>query len=116
MQRPSRQLLRLYPPPQGLDKMCRTWLEIWRSLCTSAIWKTFLAQLFKPLKNISKYQHFLIDAGKPGWVFCKTRDKSTVETHCLLKSAGLLPSMSSQSCPARIKEPGLSIARQWYLY
>ncbi|KAH3889905.1 hypothetical protein DPMN_013972 [Dreissena polymorpha] len=79
-------------------------------------WKTFLAQLFIPLKNISKCQHFLIDSGKLGWVFCKTSEKSTVETHFLLKSADLLPSMSSLPNPARIKGPGLSIPRQWYLY
>ncbi|XP_052216280.1 uncharacterized protein LOC127834463 [Dreissena polymorpha] len=79
-------------------------------------WKTFLSQFFIPMKNISKYQHFLIDAGKPGWVCCKTSENSLVESHCLLKSADLLPSMSSQSCPARIKGPGLSSARQWYLY
>jgi len=79
-------------------------------------WKSFLARFFIPLKNISKYQHFIIDAGKPGLVLCKTSENSTVETHCLLKSADLLPSMSSQSCPTRIKGPGISIDRQWYLY
>jgi hypothetical protein len=29
-------------------------------------WKTFIAQFFKPLNNISNFHNFLVDASKPG--------------------------------------------------
>ncbi|XP_033725205.1 uncharacterized protein LOC117315170 [Pecten maximus] len=31
-------------------------------------WKSYLKQYFKPLKNLTKYHHFLVDATKPGTV------------------------------------------------
>ena len=43
-------------------------------------WKTFIAQFFKPLNNISNFHNFLVDAGKPGNLLCNISENYSWNT------------------------------------
>lgn len=77
-------------------------------------WKSYLQDFFKPLKNITKYHHFLFDAANPGQIQCKVKASSESVTFNLLRNKQNLP--RSDNMPTILSGVGLDAARQWYLY
>ncbi|XP_069108896.1 LOW QUALITY PROTEIN: uncharacterized protein [Argopecten irradians] len=77
-------------------------------------WKCYLKQYFKPLKNLTKYHHFLVESTKPGEVLCKEVGDSLPVSVNLLKRKEILPSAEDE--PEEIMSKGLDPSRQWYLY
>ena len=76
-------------------------------------WKTFLLKFFKPLKNLTKYHHFLVHSDKPGKVEAKEKNSG----HSI--SVNLLKNNTHPECgqlPEVIPSRGLDLTRQWYLY
>lgn len=79
-------------------------------------WKEFLEKYFKPLKLISKYQHFIMNAEEPGVVYCKLSSEANPERHDLLRRKDLVREIKTGRQPRIIHGSGLSIERQWYLF
>lgn len=69
---------------------------------------------FKPLKNVTKYHHFLFDAANPGQIQCKVKASSESVTFNLLRNKQNIP--RSDKMPTILSGVGLDAARQWYLY
>lgn len=78
-------------------------------------WKAYLDTYFKPLKNITKFQHFTVSSDKPGIVSCKMSPDSEEVDHNLLRRPSVLKDVKSVF-PNQIHGAGLSAERQWYLF
>ena len=70
---------------------------------------------FKPLKNITKFQHFTVSSDKPGIVSCKMSPDSGEVDHNLLRRPSVIEDLKSVF-PNKIHGAGLSAERQWYLF
>lgn len=76
-------------------------------------WKSYLSQYFKPLRNITSYQHFYVSSTEPGVVFCKEHVDSPPQRFDLQKKGKVLDISVK---PTLLVVPGLDANRQWYLY
>ncbi|XP_050401016.1 uncharacterized protein LOC126817889 [Patella vulgata] len=75
-------------------------------------WHQKFNETYKAVIGIKKY-HFRFCHKNPGVVFCKEyRDSDEVEV-CLLKDVNVVP---TADLPLIIPPPGLTAARQWYLF
>ncbi|KAH3897510.1 hypothetical protein DPMN_021698 [Dreissena polymorpha] len=75
-------------------------------------WINYLEQFSKPLKNIIRHHHFIMDRSKPGIVTCKEHMDSEGMCFNILKSV----SPAAGELPPTKPAPGLDLNRQWYLY
>ena len=77
-------------------------------------WASFLGEHFRKLPQIKSYHHFQFLASKPGVVTLKKFSDSSTSTFKLLHDDDWTP--TADELPPVIHPPGLSNARQWYLY
>ena len=77
-------------------------------------WDTYLAQYFKPLKGITRFQHFAVSKDSPGQVTCKASPSSPATVVKIARDGIDLPT-SSEDLPPLLNPPGLSQSRQEYL-
>ncbi len=79
-------------------------------------WTKWLLKYFKKLPGITKYHHFSISGNKPGVVTVKEAVNGLEEEFMLLKTEFPYDSNNPPPPPRKIKPPGLSAERSWYLY
>jgi len=77
-------------------------------------WKSYLQELFKPLKDITDYHRLFIDSKHPGIAKCKESVSYEQFTFNFLKFKTRLPQPQTHPNVSIIK--GFDPAKQWYLY
>ena len=82
-------------------------LDIWRD------WKSFLADKFQHIPQITSYHRFCFDSQHPGFVFLKEFSNSTEERVKIVNTGTIL---NSTHLPEEIHPAGMDIKRRWYLY
>lgn len=78
-------------------------------------WSSWLASFFENLTNITRYQHFFIEANNPGKIIVKESIDAKEETYSLLKKNNFKFDKKTGE-PSCLISQGLSAKRQWYLY
>ena len=76
-------------------------------------WVSFLQPHFNKVAHIKQYQHFIMTSNAPGELILQ-KSADGEEQEILLLHSEWLP--TAESLPAVIPPPGLSLARQQYLY
>ena len=84
------------------DKICVEWHD----------WSKFLKKSFKNIPHITKYHHFRMEKGNPGYVWCLLTPSSEEDVFNIMTSR----TVDSSAVPAVIHSDGLSQVRQKYLY
>jgi len=76
-------------------------------------WQSFLEPYFKTLTGIKVLHHFWFTHLTPGVIYYQVTPTCQEQSMQLLKSVDTLPSTDG---PLELKPPGLTLARQWYLF
>ena len=86
----------------------------WRSLCPTIDWQRFFGNNYRPLEGMKAVHHFRFSQDHPGVVFYKTRVHDDEKSANVLRNRdGILPVIGDEY---EVPIPGLSLARQKYLY
>lgn len=78
-------------------------------------WKTFIGNLFKPVKGIAGFQHFRFDPDKLGTVVLQTSCSSETTELELLRPGITIDNVRAAGLPAILSASGLSVKRLAYL-
>ena len=79
-------------------------------------WDVFLQQLFRPVKGVRSFQHFLFNSETPGVVLVKATRDGKEKQLSLLKPNVSLAQVRSAALPATLSAGGITAERQKYLF
>ncbi len=79
-------------------------------------WSKWLENYFRKLPNISRYQHFSMNADTPGEVTLKKHADAPEKAIQLLKRNVTCGDLIEAEPPEEVTPEELSLKRQWYLY
>ncbi|CAH0403833.1 unnamed protein product [Chilo suppressalis] len=77
-------------------------------------WNAFLSEFFTTIPGITQYHHFIIKSDDPFTVECKVLANNPVQKFNIVKKGVTLDDITGM--PNLLVPPGLSLARQWYLF